>query len=105
MVSFTVLANLLMKVGSQDAPSPLFFGLLSWKSVWGLVAFGFAGLCYAAALRYLPLNVAQSFGAAQYIAVILAAKLILDEPVMFQRWVGISMIGLGIIVIAMTHDS
>lgn len=100
MISCCVVANLLMKVGSADPRSPLLLGLLSWRSVFGLGAFGLGGLCYAAALRYLPLNLAQSYAAAQFVAVIIASKLVLGEPVPGMRWLGISMIMLGILIVA-----
>ena len=100
MIGCCVGANLLMKLGSQDAPSPVLFGVLSWRTVFGLAAFGLGGLFYAAALRYLPLNVAQSYAAAQFIAVIIASKLVLGESVPRARWVGISMIMAGILIVA-----
>jgi drug/metabolite transporter (DMT)-like permease len=100
MISCCVVANLLMKLGSEAAPSPLLLGLLSWRTVWGLIAFGFGGLFYAAVLNFLPLNVAQSLAAAQFIAVILASRLVLGESIDFGRWIGISMIAVGIIVVA-----
>jgi drug/metabolite transporter (DMT)-like permease len=100
MIGCCVAANLLMKLGSQDIPSPVLFGFLSWRTVFGLAAFGLGGLFYAAALRYLPLSVAQSYAAAQFVAVILASKLVLGEPVPVGRWFGISMIMGGILIVA-----
>jgi multidrug transporter EmrE-like cation transporter len=100
MICCTVVANLLMKLGADDAPSPLLVGLMSWRTVAGLFAFGCAGLFYAAFLRVLPLNVAQSYAAVQFIAVILASKFVLDEPILLGRWIGISMITIGIVVVA-----
>jgi undecaprenyl phosphate-alpha-L-ara4N flippase subunit ArnE len=100
MIACTVAANLLMKLGSVDARSPLLFDLLSWRTVCGLAVFGCAGLFYAWVLRLLPLNVAQSYAAAQFVAVILASRLVLGEPVPLARWVGISMIMGGILVVA-----
>jgi undecaprenyl phosphate-alpha-L-ara4N flippase subunit ArnE len=100
MILCTVAANLMMKVGAQDVPSPVLLGLLSWRTVGGLAAFGCAGLFYAAALRHLPLNVAQSYAAAQFIAVIVASKLVLGESVPVARWIGISMIMAGILIVA-----
>ena len=100
MIACCVGANLLMKLGSEDAPSPILLGLMSWRTVWGLIAFGFGGLFYAAALHFLPLNVAQSFAAAQFVAVIFASKLVLGESIELTRWIGISMITVGIIVVA-----
>jgi drug/metabolite transporter (DMT)-like permease len=100
MILCTVLANLLMKAGADDPPSPLLLGYLSWRTVCGLAAFGCAGLFYARVLRFLPLNVAQSYGAAQFIAVILASKLVLGEHIPLARWAGISLIAAGMIVVA-----
>jgi undecaprenyl phosphate-alpha-L-ara4N flippase subunit ArnE len=70
MISCTVLANLLMKLGADDASSGTLLGFMSWRTFAGLAAFGFA----AAALRFLPLNAAQSYAAAQFVAVILASS-------------------------------
>jgi multidrug transporter EmrE-like cation transporter len=103
MIGCTVVANLLMKLGSQDAPSPFLLGLLPWRTAGGLIAFGCAGLLYATALRFLALNVAQSYAAIQFMAVIVASRLILGEPIAFMRWAGISMIALGIIVVALSE--
>jgi undecaprenyl phosphate-alpha-L-ara4N flippase subunit ArnE len=100
MIACCVGANLLMKVGSQDAPSPLLLGVFSWRTLLGLATFGLGGLFYAAALRFLPLNLAQSYAAAQFVAVILASKLVLGEPVPLTRWFGISMIMVGILIVA-----
>ena len=103
MIACTVAANLLMKLGSEDTPSPLLLGLMSPRTICGLAAFGCAGLFYAAALRFVPLNVAQSYASTQFIAVILASKIILGEPIELTRWIGISMIAIGIVVVA-THE-
>jgi drug/metabolite transporter (DMT)-like permease len=100
MIGCCVAANLLMKLGSQDAPSAVLLGFLSWRTVFGLAAFGLGGLFYAAALRFLPLNLAQSYAAAQFVAVILASRLVLGETVPAGRWLGISMIMIGILIVA-----
>jgi multidrug transporter EmrE-like cation transporter len=103
MIACTVAANLLMKLGSKDPTSALFLNVLSWRTAYGFVAFGCAGLFYAIALRYLPLSVAQSYAAIQFIAVILASKIILAESIDFARWLGISLIMTGIIVVAINQ--
>jgi len=100
MIACTVTANLLLKLGSGDVRSPLLLGLLSARTALGLGVFGCAGLFYSWALRFLPLNVAQSYAAAQFIAVIIASRLMLGEPIPLTRWAGIAMIALGIVVIA-----
>ena len=104
MISCTVLANLLMKLGADDPPSGTLLGFMSWRTFVGLAAFGFAGLFYAAALRFLPLNAAQSYAAAQFVAVILASWLLLGEPIVVERWIGISLISGGIIVVAAAQN-
>ena len=100
MILCTVIANLGMKLGSRDDPSPLLLGLMSWRTALGLLTFGVAGLCYAAVLKSLPLNIAQSFAAFQFVAVIVSARLVLGEPIPSARWVGISLIMAGILVVA-----
>jgi uncharacterized membrane protein len=57
---------------------------------------------YSLVLRILPLNVAQSFTAAQFIAVILASTIVLGEAVSVQRWLGIVMINGGIVIVALS---
>lgn len=104
MIAFTVVANLLMKLGAQDIRSPLFLGLLSWRTFLGLGAFGCAGLVYAAILRKLPLNIAQSYAAAQFVAVIIASTIVLGEPILFTRWLGIVLIAAGILVVAASYE-
>ena len=102
MISCTVVGNLLMKIGAGAAPSALLLGWLSWKSVAGIAAFGCAGLIYAQLLKYLPLNVATSFTAAQFVSVIFASAIVLSEPIPAPRWIGIGLIVAGILVVGLT---
>jgi drug/metabolite transporter (DMT)-like permease len=60
-------------------------------------------LIYAWILAFLPLNVAQSFTAAQFIAVILASAVFLSEPIPVARWLGIALIFVGILVVSLTE--
>ena len=101
MISFTVTANLLLKTGavlSEPAHGSITH-LLNWRVFLGLVSFGLAACFYILVLQWLPLNVAQSFAAAQFIAVILASTWILSEPIGTSQWVGISLIALGISIV------
>ena len=77
---------------------------MNWRIAAGLAFFGAAGLIYAVVLRFLPLNVAQAFTAAQFIATILAAALVLSEPITGMRWIGIALIASGILVVGWTHS-
>jgi drug/metabolite transporter (DMT)-like permease len=106
MIGFTVLANLLMKAGADElaAPGPLLVRLQSWKLALGLASFGMAALIYVLILGWLPLNVAQSFAAAQFIAVILASRLVLGEPIGTAQWAGIVLIASGIAVVGWSRS-
>ena len=105
MISCTVAANLMMKTGAMvPAQERFVLGLLSWKSLVGLCIFAIAALIYAWLLQWVPLNVAQSFAAAQFIAVILASALVLSEDISLSRWIGILLIATGIIVVGLSTD-
>jgi drug/metabolite transporter (DMT)-like permease len=101
MISLTVAANLLMKAGADAVAgqASLIERLLSWQLALGLACFGCAALVYALILGKLPLNVAQSFAAAQFVAVIAAAWLIRSEPINGAQWCGIALITAGILLV------
>lgn len=105
MISCTVVANLFMKIGAMVPSSErVLFDLLSWKSLFGIFVFGCAALIYAWLLHWLPLNVVQSFAAAQFVAVIIASSVVLSEEIPLARWIGILLIATGIFVVAMTSE-
>lgn len=99
MISFTVLANILLKTGATLAHPGQFEHLLNWRIILGLCSFAVAACFYILVLQWLPLNVAQSFTAAQFVAVILASALVLSEPIGPGQWLGISLIALGIFLV------
>jgi drug/metabolite transporter (DMT)-like permease len=106
MVGCTVMANLLLKIGaSAIVPQRPFPGFVDWRVIAGLASFGCAGLVYAWLLQWVPLNVAMSFAAVQYVAVILASALVLAEEVPPARWLGIALIALGIIVVGVNSPA
>lgn len=101
MISFTVMANLFMKIGadSLNPEASLWVRFLSWRLLLGLACFGCAALIYIAILGWLPLNVAQSFAAAQFVAVVVASRLILFERIGPIQWCGILLIAVGIAIV------
>ncbi len=106
MVTLTVAANLMLKVGAMDPPGARFMlGILGWKSLVGLLLFGCSGLIYAVVLRGVPLNVAQVVTAAQLIGVVLAARLVLSEPISLARWFAIAVTCAGIVMVGLTARS
>jgi drug/metabolite transporter (DMT)-like permease len=102
MMGCTVGANLMLKVGQSDPPSALFLRIVSLRTFFGLALFGMAAVFYTVILKIFPLNVAQSFASAQYIAVICAAGFLLGEPIGPTRWFGIGLIAAGIAVVALS---
>ena len=103
MIAFTVAANLMLKLGAGVPEAQrVLFGLIGWKSAAGLGLFGCGGIVYAILLRRVPLNVAVSFTAAQFVGVILAANLVMGEPISPARWLGLACICFGIIVVGLT---
>lgn len=106
MIAFTVVANLLMKLGAtgMDAGAAGFLArLFSWRVLLGLGFFGTAAMLYLVVLSWVPLNVAQSFAAAQFVAVILASSFVLSEPINGVQWIGIVCITLGIAIVGWSH--
>jgi drug/metabolite transporter (DMT)-like permease len=102
MICCTVAANIFMKLGAMSPTEERFFGLVDLRTVVGLASFGAGGIIYAWILTLLPLNVAQSFAAAQFVAVIFASAVFLSEPIPAQRWLGILLIFIGILVVSTT---
>ena len=106
VIACTVAANLMLKLGaSVPEAQRVLFGLLGWKSAAGLALFGCGGIVYALLLRRVPLNIAQVFAAPQFVAVIIAAGLVLGEPISPARWLGIACIGLGIVLVGLTAQA
>jgi drug/metabolite transporter (DMT)-like permease len=98
-----VAANLTLKLGAGVPPAErVLFGVLGWKSGAGLALFGCSGIIYALLLRRVPLNIGQAFTAAQFVGVVLAAGLVLREPISVARWVGIACICFGILLVGLT---
>jgi drug/metabolite transporter (DMT)-like permease len=105
VVSCTIVANVLLRLGALASPARrVVLGILSWQSVAGLMLFGLGGLAYSILLRRVPLNVAQVFGATQFVGVILAARAILHEPISNLRWIGILFTCIGVVIVGLTTN-
>ena len=103
MILLTVAANLMLKLGAAAPPAQrVLFGVFGWKSLSGLALFGCGGFLYAVLLRGVPLNIAQAFTAAQFIGVVMAASIVLGEPISPARWAGIGCISIGILLVGLT---
>lgn len=104
MVTCVVTANLLMKIGASAPRVPWLLGLASWQSLVGAFFFALGLPFYMLLLKWLPLNVAQSMAAAQFVAVILASYVFLQEPITKTRLIGICLIVAGILLVASTVE-
>ena len=82
-----------------DAGGAWWEQLLNWRIAAGFASFAVAALFYTIVLRSVPLNVAQSFTAAQFVAIILASAFVLSEPIGALRWLGIALIACGIAIV------
>lgn len=101
MISMTMAGSLLLKTGAMQESGGLLQKIFSWKIILGLCLYGLGAVVYVVILGLLPLNIAQSFSAAQFVAGIIVAALILREPIALQQWAGITLITAGIIVVGL----
>jgi drug/metabolite transporter (DMT)-like permease len=103
MISCTIAANLFLKIGATTPSAQQnLFGLIAWQTAAGIGLFGCSLLAYMLVLRIIPLNLAQSFLAVQFIGVVIASAVLLSETISLARWIGIVMISLGILVVGIT---
>jgi drug/metabolite transporter (DMT)-like permease len=104
MITCTVVANLLLKTGVMEGrgEATWWMQFANWKVAAGLASFGTAALLYIVVLRILPLNVALSYTAAQWVATVAASAFVLSEPIGSLRLAGLALIGAGIAIVAST---
>jgi len=103
MIGCTVAANLFLKLGAEvPAAERTVAGVVDWRTVAGFAFFGAGGVIYSWILNWMPLNVAQSIAASQFIAVIVASALLLGEPIPLPRLFGIGFIVVGIVLVSTT---
>ena len=103
-MSCTVLGNLLLKTGVQHPGVATVWplSLLNGRTLLGAVTFCLAMVFYMMVLKRTTLNLAQSIFALQFVLVIIAANVILGEPIGLQRWLGIGLIATGLFVVSLT---
>jgi multidrug transporter EmrE-like cation transporter len=100
VVCANIAANVLIKLGANSvALSSGLMALVNPRVVAGIACFGVGVVLYAAALRSVPLNVAQSVAILQFAGVVLVSAILLHEVISPMRMVGIGLIGVGVIVV------
>jgi drug/metabolite transporter (DMT)-like permease len=106
-VTFTVTANLVLKTGTQQQGFGTLWPLtvVNTQTIVSASAFALAFLFYAMLLKRIPLSLAQAILSVQFVLVILAANVLLDEQVGWIRWIGIALVAAGLIVVGLSPDS
>ncbi len=106
----TACANVLQKKAMQSLAGPAAWSaeqlwrLAASPYLWaGLLCWGLSLLAYLVLLSRLPLNVATSIAALNFVAVLLASRLVLGEPIPPLRLVGFACILLGMAIVAFTQ--
>ena len=109
-VASTASANVLQKkaMSSLGPVSGLSFDLLKRlaASPWlwgGMACYVLALAMYLILLSRVQLNVATSIAALNFVAVLLASRLVLGEPIPALRYVGFGCILLGLYVVTLTQ--
>jgi multidrug transporter EmrE-like cation transporter len=101
MIGCTVAANVFLKWGAMvPAAERTISGVCDWRTLIGFVFFGASAVVYSGVLQAMPLNVAQSIAASQFVAVIVASAIILAEPIPAVRMLGIILIVCGIAIVS-----
>ena len=104
MVAAACAGNVLLKLGADAARFETISSLLDWKLLLGAALFGCALMLYILLLKRMPLNVAQCFMSLQFVGVILAAYFVLHEPLPALRVAGVTLIALGVILVAVSNS-
>lgn len=101
-MAVVVLANVIgtafIKLGASAGSRPL-FGTLSWSTLVGLGIFGTSVLLYTWVLKHLPLYMAQSIAALQFMGIVLVAAFFFDEAISVRQYLGFALILAGLFVI------
>ena len=100
-ISCTVLGNLLLKTGAGKPGIYTLWPLsiINLYVVAGALSFALGLLFYTMILKKMPLNIAQSIFSVQFIVVIVASSIFLNEFIPFTRWVGFAFVAIGLFII------
>lgn len=106
-MGFTVIGNLVLKTGAsrQGFGTTWPLSAVNAHIVLAAVAFGLAFLFYAILLRRLPLSLAQAIMSVQFVLVILAANLVLNESIGAMRWLGIGLMAVGLLIVSASPEA
>jgi drug/metabolite transporter (DMT)-like permease len=102
IIGFNVIAQLLLKSGVMRPGFGvnLPFSLINGYVVAGILCFVVSLGLYVSVLQRLPLILAQSLLSLQFVAIVLAAAVVLGERVAVVNWAGIAAIALGLFLLS-----
>ena len=96
-------AQLLLKRGAVEGAEASLLGFSSLQSGWvwlGIVALVASLVWWLSALREIPLSVASNLSGVVHVLVPLGCWLLLGETISAKRWIGISLVVVGVLVSA-----
>jgi len=106
-IGFTVVANLVLKLGASSAGiAPIWpLSIVNFRVIAAAASFSMAFMFYTMLLRRMPLSIAQAILSLQFVFVVLAANVILNEEIGPARWAGIALMALGLGLIGLSPSS
>ncbi|GGG49132.1 hypothetical protein GCM10010964_40590 [Caldovatus sediminis] len=102
-IGTSLVGQVLLKIGasgSVHAAGGFLDQMLRWQTMVGLVCYGGAALLYIVALRRIPMSVALPSTAAGYVVIALIGHFAFGEPMSMQRVAAITLICLGVVLLA-----
>ena len=102
--AFVAASEILLKLGaSASVDAPGMFGWTGLASPWvwgGIVAIVLSFVTWLAAIRTLPLSLAFLASNVIHILVPIGSWLILGEAISSRRWIGITLVLIGLLILA-----
>lgn len=99
--------NAIGRIGSAEvsAPGQTIGRAVQEPRLWiGLTLFGISALFWLVVLSRVPLSVAYPLVGISYILIVAFARLFLGEHVPPLRWVGVSIVAVGIAIVGLSFD-
>jgi len=95
-------------IGLDDlsSPMPLLELMVGKRLFWaGLLLFGISAVFWMVALSRLPLSLAYPLGGVQHVVIVVLSWLLLEETVPLLRWLGVCVVGAGLVVVGLSFGS
>ena len=93
------LGQLFLKLGSSSLSFDFYSLITNWKLLLGLFLYGVGAVLFIIALKYGNLSILYPIIATSYIWVSIFSVLFLKENFPYFKWLGITFILLGVIII------